>query len=73
METDQNNIEESIKSLNERITSAKRVLTNLYTGTANKSTIMNDFFPAIRNYEFVPSKLAIQDITSSGKLENLHQ
>ncbi len=71
LETDKNNIKASIESLNERKSTAKRVLANLYAGVNNKSDIMKDYLPAIRSYNFVPSKLAIQDITSSGKLENL--
>ncbi len=73
LESDKSNIKRSIESLNERITSAKRVLTNLYAGVNDKSVIMKDYLPAIRSYNFVPSKLAIQDITSSGKLEILKQ
>jgi Family of unknown function (DUF6090) len=71
LEADRNNILKSIESLDERLVSAKRVLMNLYKGTNDKATILKDYFPSIRSYDFVPSKLAIQDITSSGKLENL--
>ncbi len=69
LESDKINIKRSLESLNERISSAKRALNNLYDG-ANKSVILEDYLSAIRSIKFLPSKLAIQDIVSSGKLEN---
>jgi uncharacterized membrane protein YgaE (UPF0421/DUF939 family) len=69
LESDKINIKRSLESLNERISSAKRALNNLYDG-ANKSVILEDYLSAIRSIKFSPSKLAIQDIVSSGKLEN---
>ena len=71
LETDKASINASIQSLEEKITSGKRALSNLYLGSQDKLTILKDYFPAIRSIDFVPSKSAIQDITSSGKLENL--
>lgn len=69
LESDNINIKRSLESLNERISSAKRALNNLYDG-AHKSVILEDYLLAIRSIKFLPSKLAIQDIVSSGKLEN---
>ena len=71
LESDKASINTSIQSLEEKITSAKRALSNLYQGSEDKLTILKDYFPAIRSIDVVPSKSAIQDITSSGKLENL--
>lgn len=71
LESDKININRSLESLNERISSAKRALNNLYDGVDDKSVILEDYLSAIRSIKFLPSKLAIQDIVSSGKLENL--
>ena len=71
LESDKININRSLESLNERISSAKRTLNNLYDGVDDKSVILEDYLSAIRSIKFLPSKLAIQDIVSSGKLENL--
>ena len=70
LESDKINIKRSLKSLNERISSAKRALNNLYDGVNDKSVILKDYLSAVRSIKFLPSKLAIQDIVSSGKLEN---
>ncbi len=72
LQTDKNNIQRGIKSLDERIISAKKLLTNLYQKVEDKAIIMEGFLPAVRSYDFIPSKSAILDITSSGKLENLN-
>jgi len=58
--------------LDERIISSKNLLTNLYQKVDNKAIILEGFLPAVRSYDFIPSKSAIVDITSSGKLENLN-
>jgi hypothetical protein len=71
LNNDQRNIQRSVKSLNDRLASANALLTNLYKLVDDKSIIINDFIPSIRSYQFIPSKAAIDDITSSGKLENL--
>ena len=71
LESDKININISLESLNERIFSTKRALNNLYDGVDDKSVILEDYLTAIRSIKFLPSKLAIQDIVSSGKLENL--
>ena len=72
LQTDQRNIQRSLKSLNDRIISSRALLVNLYKQVDDKSIIMKDYIPAIRSYHFTPSKAAIVDITSSGKLENLN-
>lgn len=71
LQNDQRNIQRGIKSLNDRIFTAKGLLGNLYSLVDDKSVIMKEYIPAIRSYRFSPSKAAIEDITSSGKLENL--
>ncbi|MFC3881293.1 DUF6090 family protein [Algoriphagus namhaensis] len=70
LQTDIKNIQRGIKSLDERIVSAKKVLINLYQKVDDKSILLEGFIPAVRSYDFIPSKSAILDITSSGKLEN---
>tara|TARA_R110001632_G_scaffold102276_3_gene210441 strand:- start:22 stop:759 length:738 start_codon:yes stop_codon:yes gene_type:complete len=72
LQTDINNIQRGIKSLDERIVSAKNVLINLYRKVDDKAIILEGFFTAVRSYDFIPSKSAILDITSSGKLENFN-
>lgn len=72
LQTDKNNILRGIKSLDARILSSKQLLTNLYKKIDDKAIILEGFLPAVRSYNFIPSKSAIVDITSSGKLENLN-
>jgi len=72
LQTDKNNIQRGIKSLDERIISARNLLTILYQKVDDKAIILEGFLPAVRSYDFIPSKSAIIDITSSGKLENLN-
>tara|TARA_R110000744_G_scaffold97420_1_gene188242 strand:+ start:1076 stop:1846 length:771 start_codon:yes stop_codon:yes gene_type:complete len=73
LQNDQKNIQRSIESLDDRIFSAKNLLANLYKQIDDKSILINDYIPAIRSYHFIPSKAAIEDITSSGKLEILNK
>lgn len=70
LESDKTNIKRSLESIGKRISSAKRALNNLYDGVDDKSVILEDYLSAVRSIKFLPSKLAIQDIVSSGKLEN---
>ena len=65
------NIQRSTESLDERQQTTKRLLTNLLKIQDDKSVILKDYLGTLRSYTFVPSKSAITDITSSGKLENL--
>ncbi len=72
LQTDKNNIQRGLKSLDKRIISSKNLLIKLYQKVDDKAIILEGFLPAVRSYSFVPSKSAILDITSSGKLENLN-
>ena len=72
LQTDKNNIERGITSLDERINSSKNLLAKLYQNVDDKTILLEGFIPAVRSYDFIPSKSAILDITSSGKLENLN-
>ncbi|OZV68063.1 DUF6090 family protein [Winogradskyella aurantia] len=65
------NIERSLATLNERQISTNRFLINLLKIQEDKSVLLDDYLAAVRSYRFIPSKSAIIDITSSGKLENL--
>ena len=71
LKTDLDNINRSILSIKNRQEAAKRLLTNLVKIQKDKSVILKDYLNAVRSYEFIPTKAAIIDITSSGKLENL--
>jgi len=71
LETDIINILEAKESLEKRVVSSKNTLSKLYNGNYDRTAIMEDYFSATRSTDFFPSKSAIQDITSSGKLENL--
>ena len=68
---DISNIDNTLKSLTERQAVAKRFLTNLLKIQKDKSVLLRDYIPAVRSISFIPTKAAIVDITSSGKLENL--
>ncbi len=65
------NLERSKISLEERIVVLDRFLINLLKIQDDKSVLLNDYLAAVRSYRFIPSKAAIVDVTSSGKLENL--
>lgn len=65
------NIDITTKSLKDRQVATRRVLTNLLKIQEKKDTLLSDYLPSIRSKSFVPTKAAIKDITSSGKLENL--
>jgi hypothetical protein len=65
------NIDESIASLKKRQDATRRLLTNLLKMQEDKAVLFKDYLASIRSQVFVPTKAAIEDITSSGKLENL--
>jgi hypothetical protein len=65
------NVEKSRASLEERILVLDRFLIHLLKIQDDKSVLLKDYLAAVRSYRFMPSKAAIIDITSSGKLENL--
>lgn len=68
---DISNINNTLLSLSKRQTVAKRFLINLLKIQEDKSILLRDYIPAVRSLSFIPTKAAILDITSSGKLENL--
>lgn len=71
LRADINNIDSTIVSLDKRQVAAKRLLTNLLKIQEDKTVILADYISALRSRQFFPTKAAINDITSSGKLENL--
>lgn len=71
LKTDIENINRTLASLEERKITAKRLLTNLLKIQNDKTVLLEDYLGAIRAYDYIPTKAAILDITSSGKLENL--
>ena len=71
LKTDIENINRTLVSLKERKIIAKRFLTNLLQIQKDKAILLEDYLGAIRSYDYIPTKAAIIDITSSGKLENL--
>jgi hypothetical protein len=71
LKADFNNIDTSISSINKRQEDAKTLLKNLLKIQEDKTVLLRDYISALRSTRFVPIKAAINDITSSGKLENL--
>lgn len=71
LNSDIDNTNKTIRALNERQKTAKKLLTNLLKIQEDKGVILADYLDAIRSFKFIASKAAIMDITSSGKLENL--
>ena len=51
--------------------STERLLTNLINIQPDKGVLLQDFISTLRYYKYIPTKAAIVDITSSGKLEKL--
>ncbi|MDP5158381.1 MAG: DUF6090 family protein [Flaviramulus sp.] len=68
---DISNINNTLLSLSKRQAVAKTFLINLLKIQEDKSILLRDYIPAVRSLKFIPTKAAIVDITSSGKLENL--
>jgi len=73
LNADLNNIEQSIQSEKNRQNTTRRLLTNLMKIQDNKSIILKGYLSTVRSFNFITTKAAIQDITSSGKLENLRR
>ncbi|KPM32937.1 Hypothetical protein I595_1364 [Croceitalea dokdonensis DOKDO 023] len=71
LKTDLENIDRALASLKERKKTAKRFLINLLKIQKDKTILLQNYLGAIRAYDYIPTKAAIVDITSSGKLENL--
>ncbi|MBO3118024.1 hypothetical protein J4050_14800 [Winogradskyella sp. DF17] len=71
LQVDIKNIDSSLVTIDKRLESTERFLKNLLKIQEDKQVIFKDFIPTIRYYKFIPTKAAIVDITSSGKLETL--
>ena len=71
LQVDIQNIDSSLVSVDKRIESTERFLKNLLKIQKDKQVIFKDLLPTFRYYKFIPTKAAIVDITSSGKLETL--
>ncbi|KPM32943.1 Hypothetical protein I595_1370 [Croceitalea dokdonensis DOKDO 023] len=71
LQVDIKNIDSSMVTIDKRLESAERFLKNLLKIQKDKQVIFKDFIPTFRYYKFIPTKAAIVDITSSGKLETL--
>ena len=70
-EVDKKIIAKIIKDIDKRVIICKRLLLNLHSTPNDKTIILNDYLPAVRSDRFYPSKSAITDIISSGKLSIL--
>lgn len=71
LQVDIRHIDSSLVTIDLRIESTERFLKNLLKIQKDKQIIFKDFIPTFRYYKFIPTKPAIVDITSSGKLETL--
>jgi len=71
LQVDIKHIDSSIVSIDKRFISTERFLKNLLKTPSDKETLFKDFISPFRYYKFIPTKAAIVDITSSGKLETL--
>ena len=71
LQVDIKNIDSSLVTIDKRLESTERFLKNLLKIQTDKQVLFKDFIPTFRYYKFIPTKPAIVDITSSGKLETL--
>ena len=71
LQVDIKNIDSSLATIDKRVESVERFLKNLLKIQKDKQVVLKDFITTIRYYKFIPTKPAITDITSSGKLETL--
>lgn len=71
LQIDIRNIDSSLVTIDRRLEKTERFLKNLLKIQKDKHIILKDFISTIRYYKFIPTKAAIVDITSSGKLEQL--
>ena len=71
LRADSNNVDSTIVSLDKRQVAAKKLLTNLLKMQDDKAVLLADYLASLRSIKFFPTKAAINDVTSSGKLENL--
>ena len=68
---DRQNIAELYKASEYKIETSKRLLLDLERKDKTKSYLINNYLQALRTNAFVPSKVTITDIISSGKLNLL--
>ncbi|MEO0504904.1 MAG: DUF6090 family protein [Bacteroidota bacterium] len=71
LQVDIKNIDSSMATIDKRLEATERFLKNLLKIQNDKAVIFKDFLTTFRHYKFIPTKAAITDITSSGKLEQL--
>ena len=71
LQVDIQNIDSSLVTLDKRLENTERFLKTLLKTPNDKQGILKYFIPTFRHYRFIPTKPAIVDITSSGKLETL--
>ncbi|MDT0558288.1 DUF6090 family protein [Ichthyenterobacterium sp. W332] len=71
LQVDIKNIDSALVSIDIRLERTKKFMKNLLKIQDDKAVIFKDFIPTFRYYKFLPTKAAIVDITSSGKLEKL--
>ncbi|MCA0133232.1 DUF6090 family protein [Winogradskyella alexanderae] len=69
LNSDLSNIRLSQNSLDVRLEAAQRFLINLLKKHHKKDLLIQDWLGVLRSRSFVPTRAAIEDITSSGKLE----
>ena len=70
-ELDRQNIAELYKESEHKIETSKRLLLELNNKNKDKSFLLNNYLQALRTNEFVPSKVAMTDLVSSGRLNLL--
>lgn len=64
-------VDEALESTNDKIRRCKELIVDLNRIPNNKSDILNDFIYTLRLNVFVPSRIAFDDLTSSGNLKLL--
>ena len=70
-ELDRQNIAELYKESEYKIETSKKLLLELNNKNKDKSFLLNNYLQALRTNEFVPSKVAMTDLVSSGRLNLL--
>lgn len=70
-ELDRQNIEELYKESEYKIETSKNLLLELANKNTDKTFLVNNYLQALRTNAFVPSKVAMTDLVSSGKLNLL--
>ena len=70
-ELDRQNIAELYKESEHKIETSKRLLLELNNKNKEKSFLVNNYLQALRTNAFVPSKVAMTDLVSSGRLNLL--